>query len=67
MKKLLGVLCLGMVLAGCSGGTKPPDSSAAQAGGKEAASAPAAGTGPEDEVLNVYNWSDYVEPSVLEE
>lgn len=67
MKKLLGVLCLGMVLAGCSGGTKPPDSSAAQAGGKEAASAPAAGTGPEDKVLNVYNWSDYVEPSVLEE
>lgn len=61
MKNLLGALCLGMVLAGCSGGAKVP--------APEAGSAPAgAGTAAEeDKVLNVYNWSDYVEPSVLEE
>lgn len=61
MKNLLGALCLGIVLAGCSGGAKVP--------APEAGSAPAgAGTAAEeDKVLNVYNWSDYVEPSVLEE
>jgi putrescine transport system substrate-binding protein len=62
MKKLLGALCLGVVLVGCGGGAKPP----AQEGGGSGASA--AGTGAaEEKVLNVYNWSDYIEPSVLQE
>jgi putrescine transport system substrate-binding protein len=62
MKKLLaGALCLGLVVAGCGGGAKPP----AQEGGAGPSVAP--GGGPEDKVLNVYNWSDYIEPSVLAE
>src|SRR5215472_6400252 len=60
MKNLLGALCLGVVLAGCGGGAQPP----AQKGG----ASPSTGTGgAEEKVLNVYNWSDYVEPSVLED
>src|ERR1700736_5872476 len=66
MKNLFGALCLSAVLAGCGGGAKP--SSGPEAG----SSGPSAGTGAgaagaEDKVLNVYNWSDYIEPSVLEE
>jgi putrescine transport system substrate-binding protein len=62
MKKLLvGALCLGLVLAGCGGGAKPP----AQEGGAGPSGAP--GAGPEEKVLNVYNWSDYIEPGVLEQ
>ena len=62
MKKLpVGALCLGLVVAGCGGGAKPP----AQQGGAGPSGAP--GAGPEDKVLNVYNWSDYIEPSVLAE
>jgi putrescine transport system substrate-binding protein len=58
VKTLVGALCFGVVLAGCGGGAKSP----AQQGG----AAPGAGSA-EEKVLNVYNWSDYVEPSVLEE
>lgn len=62
MKYLLGAVCLGLVLAGCGGGAKPP----AQEGGNTPASASGAkAAGEEDKVLNVYNWSDYIEPSVL--
>jgi putrescine transport system substrate-binding protein len=54
MKKFIGALCLAAILAGCGGGAKPP--------------APGGGTaGPEEKVVNVYNWSDYVEPHVLED
>jgi putrescine transport system substrate-binding protein len=62
MKKLLvGAMCLGLVVAGCGGGARPP----AQEGGAGPSGAP--GAGPEEKVLNVYNWSDYIEPSVLEQ
>jgi putrescine transport system substrate-binding protein len=61
MKKIvLGAICLGVLLAGCGGGAKPP---AAQEGGKDSAGAPEAGGG--DKVVNVYNWSDYIDPTVL--
>jgi putrescine transport system substrate-binding protein len=54
MKKIvLGAICLGVLLAGCGGGAKPP---AAQEGGKDSAG---------DKVVNVYNWSDYIDPTVL--
>lgn len=60
MKKIvLGAICLGVLLSGCGGGAKPP---AAQEGGKESTAAPEAGG---DKVVNVYNWSDYVDPTVL--
>jgi|KBSSwiStaDraftv2_1062776.scaffolds.fasta_scaffold07416_2 putrescine transport system substrate-binding protein len=61
MKNILRALCLGaaasVILAGCGGGAKAPapGASGAKAGGEE------------EKVLNVYNWSDYIEPSVLEE
>jgi putrescine transport system substrate-binding protein len=64
MKNLLGALCLGVVLAACGGGAKPP----AQGGSAGQPAAPGSGaSGEEDKVLNVYNWSDYIEPGVLEE
>jgi putrescine transport system substrate-binding protein len=60
MKKIvLGAICLGVLLAGCGGGAKPP---AAQEGGKDSGGAPDAGG---DKVVNVYNWSDYIDPTVL--
>ena len=55
MKNLLAALSLGVLLAACGGGAKPTGSS----GGA------AASGGPEEKVLNVYNWSDYIEPGVL--
>ena len=54
MKNLIGALCLAVILAGCGGGAKSP----AQKGGT---------AGPEEKVVNVYNWSDYVEPQALED
>ena len=56
MKKFVfGALCLGVVLGGCGGGAKSP--AAQGAGGGE----------PQEKVLNVYNWSDYIDPTVLGE
>jgi putrescine transport system substrate-binding protein len=63
MKNLLGALCLGVVLAGCGGGAKAP----APEGGTAPGASAAGSAGEEEKVLNVYNWSDYVEPSVLED
>jgi putrescine transport system substrate-binding protein len=65
MKNLLGALCLGVVLAGCGGGAK--SSSGPEGGSGPSAGTGAAAAGEEDKVLNVYNWSDYIEPSVLED
>jgi len=56
MKKFVfGALCLGVVLGGCGGGAKSP--TAQGAGDGEA----------REKVLNVYNWSDYIDPTVLGE
>src|SRR6267142_3235374 len=63
MKNIFGALCLGVVLAGCGGGAKAP----APGGGTAPGASAAGAAGEEDKVLNVYNWSDYVEPTVLEE
>lgn len=65
MKNLIGALCLGIVLAGCGGGAPPPTDQ----GKTGPAGAPSGNTAGavEDKVLNVYNWSDYIEPGVLEE
>ncbi len=62
LKPLLVSLCLAALLAGCGGGARPSGQQGA------AQSGPASGSGADEEkVLNVYNWSDYIEPSVLEE
>jgi len=66
MSTALRSLCLSAVfaamLAGCSGGSKPPDENA-----KPVSTATTASGAPMDaeKVVNVYNWSDYIEPSVL--
>src|SRR5690349_4548359 len=69
MKNFFGALCLSavasVVLAGCGGGAKP--SSGPQGGAGPSAGTGAGPAGGEDKVLNVYNWSDYIEPSVLED
>jgi putrescine transport system substrate-binding protein len=59
-KRGVAVAALSFVLAACGGGKEPqPAPSAPGAGG-----APAPTTGA---VLNVYNWSDYIDPKVLED
>jgi len=56
MKKIvLSALCLGVVLSGCGGGARPPTTQGA-GGGED-----------QEKVLNVYNWSDYIDPTVLGE
>ena len=75
MSTALRSLCLSAVLAalfaGCSGSSKPPTDESA----KPAASAPAAAASASGEsipmdaekVVNVYNWSDYIDPTVLDD
>ena len=58
MKKQLVALSLLVLVGGCGGGAQP---------GAHAPGASAAPSGPEEAVLNVYNWSDYIEPAVLED
>jgi putrescine transport system substrate-binding protein len=55
--------CLVLAIAGCSGGSKPPPDRGAGAG-PAAGSASGAPTSP-GEVLNVYNWTDFIDPSVI--
>jgi putrescine transport system substrate-binding protein len=51
---------LAALFAGCSGTSNPPDASASPAA-TSAAGAPM----DAEKVVNVYNWSDYIDPSVL--
>ena len=57
VKHWLITFCLAVALAGCGGGRPPPGESAHASVAQQ----------PEEKVLNVYNWSDYIEPGVLEE
>jgi putrescine transport system substrate-binding protein len=76
MSTALRSVCLGLastlLIVACGGKPETPAPAAPAAGGQPAAAAPAAtggaaaGTG-EEKVLNVYNWSDYIDPSVLED
>ena len=58
---------LAAMLAGCSGGSKSPsDDSAKPAGGPASTTTSSTpGTPDADKVVNVYNWSDYIDPSVI--
>jgi putrescine transport system substrate-binding protein len=58
--QLCALAAMGIVLSAC--GKKPAEPPAAAA---NAATAPAIETDAE-KVVNVYNWSDYIEPSVIE-
>ena len=54
----MATLLVAVVVAGC--GRKPAEPAADAATG-------AAGAAAEDKVLNVYNWSDYIDPAVIED
>ncbi len=61
---VLAVLLSGM-LAACGQGQDPADDAPAAAGGSDTAPAPAVPT--EEPVVNVYNWSDYIDEEILGE
>jgi putrescine transport system substrate-binding protein len=74
MSTALRSLCLSAVLAalfaGCSGSSKPPTDESAKPAPATAGSTAAAGaTAPMDaeKVVNVYNWSDYIDPTVVDD
>jgi putrescine transport system substrate-binding protein len=52
--------CLALAIVACSGGAKPPPQRAADAG-----TAAGGGTIDAAKVVNVYNWTDYIDPSVV--
>jgi putrescine transport system substrate-binding protein len=60
---LLGLVVV-TALAGC--GKKEAAPPAADTGAAPAAAAPAAPVSTEEKVVNVFNWSDYVDPATLE-
>ena len=71
MSTALRSFCIGAVLAalfaGCSGGSKSPsdDSAKPAAGPASTTTSNTPGAQDADKVVNVYNWSDYIDPSVL--
>jgi putrescine transport system substrate-binding protein len=72
MSTALRSICIGAVLAalfaGCSGGSKSPsssDSAKAAEGPASRTTSSTPGAQDADKVVNVYNWSDYIDPSVL--
>jgi len=55
--------CLALAITGCSGGSNaPPERGSGPSGAPSAASA---GPNNSEKVLNVYNWADYIDPSVI--
>src|SRR5512147_3027890 len=62
LRNLATCVALGALLAACSKPAEEAKTDAAAAPG-----APAAIETDAEKVLNVYNWSDYIEPSLLEQ
>ena len=62
MHAVAAVTALSLLLAACGGGKAPDDAASTSPGGD---AAPAARG--DAAVVNVYNWSDYVDPQVLED
>jgi putrescine transport system substrate-binding protein len=69
MTTVLRSLCLSAVLAtvlaGCSGSSKPPPDESAKPASTAAATAASGAPMDSDKVVNVYNWSDYIDPAVI--
>ena len=61
LKPVIAAATVSLALAGCGG--RDADAPAARAPGTGGAGAPTSA----DRVLNVYNWSDYIDPQVLED
>jgi putrescine transport system substrate-binding protein len=64
---LAAVLAAALVVAGCGRqATAPsPESGSSGGAGPGASPAGAGAAGDADKVLNVYNWSDYIDPSIV--
>jgi putrescine transport system substrate-binding protein len=71
MSTALRSFCIGAVLAalfaGCSGGSKSPSDDSAKPASGPASTTTSSTPGAQDaeKVVNVYNWSDYIDPSVI--
>ncbi len=62
--------CLALVVMGCTGSSRPPPARTLDSGATpNAAAGPAAAasgdTASAETVVNVYNWSDFIDPSVI--
>jgi len=60
----LAVLAAVLLAAGCGRQAPAPPAEGGSSGGAGPGAA-AAGAGDADKVLNVYNWSDYIDPSIV--
>ena len=58
MKKTFLTACITLALAACGGSEKPAETTAPQASEPQQAA-------PQSSNLNIYNWSDYVDPQTL--
>ena len=58
--RLMGMMIAGVLLAACNKSAPPPASTADQTGSTPAPAATPAASAPEEKVLNIYNWSDYI-------
>jgi len=69
MTTVLRSLCLSAVLAtvlaGCSGSSKPPPDESAKPASPAAATSASGAPMDAEKVVNVYNWSDYIDPTVI--
>jgi putrescine transport system substrate-binding protein len=69
MTTVLRSLCLSAVLAtvlaGCSGSSKPPPDESTKTASTAAATSASGAPTDADKVVNVYNWSDYIDPTVI--
>jgi spermidine/putrescine-binding protein len=67
---IVRIVCLSasvlLALAACGGPTQPAAGGAESSAAKSAAANGAAGADSE-KLVNVYNWSDYIDPSVLKD
>jgi putrescine transport system substrate-binding protein len=61
----LAVLAAALLVAGCGRQAPPPPGDGSSGGAGPGASAGAGAAGDSDKVLNVYNWSDYIDPSIV--
>lgn len=67
-RQIAFLLALSALLAACGGSPKPPAETAAPAAAQPGAETPAAPAETDAEkILNVYNWSDYIDDSVIKD
>lgn len=60
-------VCMAALAGACGGPSAPPEQGAASPAGEKPAAPPAAAAMDAEKTLNVYNWSDYIGDSVIED